>query len=200
MKTFICNTYKYLIKPLITLLLLILATILGTPIVLSIVILCFLGFYILLLLNKNFFKIKLHPIIKEAKEFYNINIIDDTFLTFYKKNKFTSIPMPGNILELNNSANMFKEKVGCIDCDDFLNNRRDFNIINKIKLEKKHIFFSPLYKDKQFLSEIHLYNLSLLDEEEIRSILSMNISDYQKAVIYSKFLNESYCRNVNIYN
>lgn len=198
MKTFICNTYKYLLKPLIALLLIIPATIFGVPIVLSVFIVFFLGFYMLLLLSKNFFKIKLKPIIKEAKDFYNINIIDDTFLTFYKKNKFTSVPMPSNIFELNNSANIFKEKVGCIDCDDFLNNRTDFNIINKIKLEKKHIFFSPLYKDKQFLSEIHLYNLSLLDEEEIRSILSMNISDSQKAVIYNKFLNKSYCSNTHI--
>ena len=190
MKITICNIYKYLIKPLIELLLIALAAMLGVPVVLSVFIVFFLGFYILLLLNKRFFKIKLKPIIKEAKDFYNIDIIDDSFLTFYKKNKFTSVPMPGSLFELNNAANTFKEKVGCIDCDDFFNNRNDFNIINKIKLEKKHIFFSPLYKDKQFLSEIHLYNLSLLDNEELRSILSMDINDYQKAIIYNKFLSQ----------
>lgn len=192
MKITICNIYKYLVKPLIALLLTTLAITLGIPIVISIIIVFFLGCNILLLLSKVFLNIKLKPIIKEATEFYNINIIDDTFLTFHKENKFTSIPLPGNLLKLNNAANMFKEKVGCIDCDMFFNNRNDFNIINKIKLEKNHIFFSPLYKDKQFLSEIHLYNLSLLDKEEIQSILSMNINDYQKAVIYHKFLKHKY--------
>jgi len=192
MKITICNIYKYLVKPLIALLLTTLAITLGIPIVISIIIVFFLGCNILLLLSKIFLKIKLKPIIQEATEFYNINIIDDTFLTFHKENKFTSIPLPSNLLKLNNAANMFKEKVGCIDCDMFFNNRNDFNIINKIKLETNHIFFSPLYNDKQFLSEIHLYNLSLLDNEEIQSILSMNINDYQKAIIYQKFLQNKY--------
>lgn len=144
--------------------------------------------YVLLLLNRKYYKLYLKSIIKEASLFYNVNIINDDFLTFHKKDKFTSIPMPGKLTELKNVAEKFKDKVGCIDCQEFMSNRKKFSIITTIKKDKNNLFFYPLSKDKKFLSEIHLYDLSSLDEYEFQSILSMNLTKYQKAVIYKKFI------------
>lgn len=143
--------------------------------------------------RKKYIRKSLKPIVEEAMTFYGINITDNENIIFYKNNNLVAIPIPEKKKDLEEVISLFKDKAGAIDSPIFFNNRNSSNAIKNFKEVKKNVFFSPLSKDKHFLETIHLYDLSSLDETEIKSILSMDLSDFQKISIYNK-----YCKNFHM--
>ena len=157
------------------------------PVILTIIILIYAEHKCKLHRRKNYIRKKLKPMVKEAMKFYSINITENENIIFYKNNTLVAIPIPKKKKDLDSVISLFKDKAGAIDSPAFFNNRNSCNAIKNFKEEKKIIFFSPLSTDKHFLENVHLYDLSSLDETEIKSILSMNLNDFQKISIYNKY-------------
>lgn len=184
---------KYILRIIIYLILTIVIACL-TPFIMLALLILFLSCYLIeafiLYKRKKYIRKKLKPIVKEAMTFYNINITENENIIFYKNNNFVSIPIPVKRKHLDSVISNFKDKAGAIDSPAFLNNRNSSSAIKNFKEEKKIVLFSTLSEDKHFLENAHLYDLSSLDEAEIKSILSMNLNEFQKISIYNKYCKE----------
>lgn len=184
---FVNNFYRFLLKPILwgisSYFLFAIVIPLFITILSSGAIIC----YLIQKFNTRKLKKKLKPIIEEAKQLYNVNLFESERITFYKNKNFTSVQIPDTFKNTSKIASSFKEKVGTIDCKDFFEKRDKASALTYLKLKGKNIFFSPLYNDKTLKKEIHLYDLKHLDEYEIKSILSMDISNEQKILIYNRY-------------
>lgn len=184
---FVNNFYRFLLKPILWGISSYFLFVVVIPLLIALfssgAIIC----YSIQKFNTRKLKKKLKPIVKEAKKLYNVNLFESERITFYKNKNFTSVQIPDTFKNTSKIASSFKEKVGAIDCKDFFENRNKASALTILKLKGKNIFFSPLYNDKRLKKEIHLYDLSHLDEYEIKSILSMDISNTQKVLIYNRY-------------
>ena len=133
MKKFCTDIYIWILKPIFIILISIPLVTLGLPIIIvgasTILFIMFLIIYS----NKLYLIRKLKPLIQEAQKIYNINIIDNEYITFYKGNTFTSIPIPSSPKNRARVVNIFKENVGSIDSPEFIHNRNNYSAILKLK-------------------------------------------------------------------
>lgn len=187
MISFIKKLYTYFIKPCFFVIFGGVLIIIGIPLLSLLSTILYLLYLATIKFNKYQIKKKLYPIIKETSEIYNVNILQKERIIFTKKNVFASELIPDTLKNISKIAESFKEKAGSIDCSEFLSNRDKFTALTRLKTKKNNIFFSPLYTDAQLQNEIHLYDLTSLDEYEIRSILKMDLSDTQKFIIHKRY-------------
>ena len=153
-------------------------------------------FLIYLLLEQLFLYLKkvrtirsLKPIIEEAKTIYGIDFVGNDSLTFYKNHHYFSVSFPSGKTRSRDVVREFKELSGSIDNIYFSSIRKDFDAITKLKKKSNNIFFAPLNNDSRLRKEIHLYDLSYLDEHELKSLLKIKkLSNIQKVIIIKKYL------------
>ena len=187
MKNIASILLKFVIKPILWIAGFLLVFYIALPIAVLLMIIIYMTLISILHLNRTYLKFKLKTIAKEARNFHNINIFENKeYIVFYNAGKMLSESIPDTLKNLNIISNKFKNKIGSMDCEEFLSNRNSYSAIDNIKKSKEIIFFSNLNKDKNFKEHAHLYDLQCLTESETDSLLSMDLSMCQKALIYRK--------------
>lgn len=158
-----------------------------TPILLMFILFIFLINYALLTVNKKIISKKIKPILKEAKHIYNIDILNFEHIVYYKNNHITSVKIPIRFKNISSAIKDFKEKTGSLDSDYLHSMVSKSNAIDYTKKKTGNIFFSTIYYNKHVRNNIHLYDLSGLDKEEIKSLYATELSDEQRFLINKKY-------------
>lgn len=142
---------------------------------------------LMLMISRYIVRIKLKPIVEESKSIYNIDIIHAEHIIYYKNNNFTSIKIPIRFKNIPNAIKKFKEETGSLDNSFLKKIACKSTAINYLKRKKGNVFFSTINYNKEIKKNIHLYDLSSLDTDELKSLKTIDLSDEQKFLLYKKY-------------